>query len=151
VGAPFILVAVVIGIWALSRMGRMTPQQTRKFQRQLLGAAVTLFAFFMILHGNFLIGLPALAVGAGLLGFSHLLPSGLQTGPNKTQSAPPSPPAVRMDRAEALSVLGLGPEASADQIKAAHKRLQRANHPDTGGTNYLAGKINQARDVLLKS
>jgi DnaJ homolog subfamily C member 19 len=150
-GAPFILVAVVVGIWALSRMGRMTPAQSRKFQRQFFGAALTLLALFFLMRGEIYLALPALAIGAGILGFAHLLPSNFQAGPAKSQSAPPRPPAVPMDKGEALSVLGLSAGASEEEIKAAHKRLQRANHPDTGGTNYLAGKINQARDVLLKS
>jgi DnaJ-domain-containing protein 1 len=54
-----------------------------------------------------------------------------------------------MSRDEALSVLGLKPGASADEIKAAHKRLMKEFHPDKGGSDYLAAKINAAKDVLL--
>jgi hypothetical protein len=50
---------------------------------------------------------------------------------------------------EALRVLGLPPGATADEIKAAHRRLMAQFHPDHGGSNYLAEKINAARDVLL--
>ncbi len=145
-----ILLAVLVGLWALRRMGNMTPRESKKFQRQLLGAGLGLVAVFMILHGNFLIGVPALALSAGLLGFAHLLPEGLrQNAPRPGQ--PPAAPSANMDRAEALNVLGLKSGATPDEIKSAHKRLQRANHPDAGGTDYLAGKINQARDVLLNS
>ena len=45
----------------------------------------------------------------------------------------------------------LQPGASRDDINAAYKRLQRANHPDTGGSTYLAAKINQARDLLAET
>ncbi len=57
--------------------------------------------------------------------------------------------AAGMSRAEALKVLGLTEGASADDIRAAHKRLMKQVHPDRGGSDYLASKINEAKDVLL--
>ena len=55
----------------------------------------------------------------------------------------------KMTRGEAYAVLGLSPGASKDEIHAAHHRLILQNHPDHGGSSYLAAKINQARDMLL--
>lgn len=63
---------------------------------------------------------------------------------------PPGAPAGgRMTREEALAVLGLAEGADAAAIRAAHRRLMRAAHPDQGGSDWLAARINQARDILL--
>jgi hypothetical protein len=63
--------------------------------------------------------------------------------------APRSPAGGPMTRAEALAVLGLTEGADPAAIRAAHRRLMRAAHPDQGGSTWLAARINQARDLLL--
>jgi hypothetical protein len=55
-----------------------------------------------------------------------------------------------MSRDEALSVLGLKAGATNEDIKSAHRRLMKDFHPDRGGSDYLAAKINQAKDILLQ-
>lgn len=56
---------------------------------------------------------------------------------------------VLLDAAEARAILGVGADAGPDAIRAAHRRLIAAVHPDKGGSAELARRINLARDVLL--
>lgn len=67
---------------------------------------------------------------------------GYRQGPSSSDTARPS-------REEALEILGLSVDATRDEIIEAHRRLITRLHPDKGGSNYLAARINAAKSVLL--
>jgi DnaJ family protein C protein 19 len=54
-----------------------------------------------------------------------------------------------MTRREAGLILGVRENVHPEKVKEAHKKVMVANHPDAGGSHYLASKINEAKDVLL--
>ncbi|KAJ0983916.1 hypothetical protein J5N97_002272 [Dioscorea zingiberensis] len=54
-----------------------------------------------------------------------------------------------MTRREAALILGIREGANLIKVKEAHKKVMVANHPDAGGSHYLASKINEAKDVML--
>ena len=53
-----------------------------------------------------------------------------------------------MTRREAALILGVRESASKDRIKKRHRELLMRNHPDRGGSTFIATKINEAKDTL---
>lgn len=62
----------------------------------------------------------------------------------------PAPTALNLDEAEARALLGVGPEATSAEIRAAYRAKMATAHPDRGGTHERAARLTAARDRLLK-
>ncbi|XP_029981593.1 dnaJ homolog subfamily C member 15 [Sphaeramia orbicularis] len=56
----------------------------------------------------------------------------------------------KMSKREACLVLGISPTSTKAKVREAHRRIMVLNHPDKGGSPYLAAKINEAKDLLDK-
>ena len=54
-----------------------------------------------------------------------------------------------MNKRRACKILGVSENASEDEIKKAYNDLMRKNHPDKGGSEYIAQQLNEAKDTLL--
>lgn len=59
------------------------------------------------------------------------------------------PPKAELSLSEARAILGVGPDATLEEVKAAYGRLIQMAHPDKGGTEGLAAQLNAARDRLI--
>jgi hypothetical protein len=138
----------------------------RAFERASVSTIKSLFAWIAALGGIalalllILSGRGAMALGA-LAMFGPLIWRQWQAyrmasgaGSRQQQSTGSSQPPPRrqsgMTPEEAYQVLGLHPGATEEEIRAAHHRLMRTAHPDSGGSDWLATRVNQARDVLLR-
>jgi DnaJ homolog subfamily C member 19 len=127
----------------------------RAFERASVTSLKALFAWIAALGGLslalllILTGKGGIALGALTL-FGPLIYQKWQAARGRRASGGPSRRASsQMTRQEAYEVLGLHPGASEAEIREAHRRLMRGAHPDAGGSDWLAVRINQARDILL--
>lgn len=94
----------------------------------------------------------AALVGLGLAAQQAMQEIGRRGDFQDFGDTPPSPrPASGgMARSEALAVLGLTGDPDGEAVAAAHKRMILRAHPDQGGSDYLAAKVNEAKQVLLR-
>jgi len=156
IGKLILIAALVAGIIVARQWWRkpsVTPNQRWQAVVMLLLVAILVLAASGKLN-------PLLAAIAALLPIvwkllatlSRHLPAALKAWQlfNRDSPKPAGSPASGLDRVEALQVLGLGESASRDDIINAHRRLIQKVHPDRGGSDYLATRINLAKDVLLK-
>ena len=79
---------------------------------------------------------------------AYLLRAHGNSGFEESSYSAPKPDLSQLTQAEALEILGLDQNATESEVVQAHKRLIQRLHPDRGGSDYLAAKINAAKDKL---
>lgn len=135
----FLLVA---GLFGLRGLLSADPPRIGKWLRYIGAGLLSGLAAMFAWTGR-------LALAAPLAGWALLLlrkkPPGGFPGAGPAPAASGGP----VSEAEALEILGLQPEATGDEVRAAHRRLMQACHPDRGGSTYLAARLNAARDKLI--
>jgi hypothetical protein len=143
---------VALGWWIVKLYAKADRSESRKLSNKLSAYALLAFAMLLAIRGHFEYAIPAALAAMGMLGYQQLFARyGLRGKhpPRGGASSTTRDGNVRMTRDEALRVLGLKDAATAEDVKAAHRRLQKDFHPDKGGSDYLASKINEAKDILL--
>jgi hypothetical protein len=149
---PFLILGALTLLVVMSALGmfsRANIRTIKAFGLWVLGIGGLLMAALLLFAGRGVGGLAILGVlGPLLWSFRVQRPARPAAGaPGGRASTAPRGGAMTRD--EALAVLGLKPGVDRSAIQAAYVRLMQAAHPDRGGSDWLAARINQARDVLL--
>lgn len=138
------LALAAVAVWALARLGRQTERARRghwRISATILSTALFAGAVLSASRGVWLA-----AIGLAGAGLWLAVQSRIRTvaAPQRGRSAEP------LSEAEARAILGVSADATPEAVQAAWRRLMARAHPDQGGTEGLAARVNAARDRLLK-
>lgn len=141
---PYLLLALglLIGVFGLYRFFiNAEVKQIKAFFLSVFALAVCVALLIMAVTGRLA---AALGIFVVLLPFAAPYLKKFKQEPQNTCAS-----MSLMTRTEALEVLGIEASASEEEIQAAYKKLIMKVHPDAEGSDWMAAKLNQARDILL--
>lgn len=152
-----ILSGFIFLLYSISRFMEQSNSPRAKGMFRYGGAVIlgVLAFFFLALAKNLAVGgiLALLSFMSAQGGLWKILvrgrPAARQSGGPRQPGHNNNPPS--MSREEALDILGLSGNPGPADIRDAHHKLMLKIHPDQGGSDYFASKLNQARDLLLQS
>ncbi|TAN65012.1 MAG: molecular chaperone DnaJ [Methylobacter sp.] len=158
----YLILLLIIAFFGIRAFLKTPPAVLAYYARVLLLSIIELIVLYLTVTGRLdwlfvLIGVAGIVmfrVMPVLLRYApHLHKQGSESNSaeqNTEQQQYKAAPKGNMSIEEAYDVLGLRMGASESEIIAAHRKLMQRAHPDRGGSNYLAAKINLAKKILLK-
>lgn len=131
-----------VTLWVLVRLGKQTEKTRRghwRISATLLGGTCFTGAVLCMAKGSYILAAALAAAGLYLV---------LQSRIRTIVPKPAASTGPQMSKAEARAILGVSENASPSDIQSAWKRLMARTHPDQGGSEGLAARVNAARDRL---
>jgi len=142
----YILIGAVIFLLFAAVGGRSLKLPTWRIGAAVAAVAAFAAAGYFGLRGVWPAGLLLSVVGLWLA-TSARMPRGAKPQPERREVRRPD---EGMSAHQARAILGVGENATTEEIQTAYKRLMLRVHPDNGGAAGLAAQLNAARDRLLK-
>lgn len=145
---PYVLLilGLIIGVYALYRFFlKANVRQIKSLFLAALLLALCIALFYMAVTGRLIAAIALIPPLAPILWGIYK-----EWKHKDADSAPPAGDNEVKTVQQALEILGLEDGASEDDIQKAYKRLMQKIHPDNEGSEWMAAKLNQARDLLLK-
>lgn len=144
-----VIILIVLAIIGVKNIRQQSPEKRPKLVIKYTLYGIIIIAIGLVITGRLHWIAAAITVLLPLL--QRILPFALRLLPfiKKAEAHAPTEAHASMDISEALKILGLEANASEEEIIQRHRQLIQKNHPDRGGSDYLAAQINKAKDTLI--